>query len=138
MQRSEAHGWRVPVPFKDELKEAAPLVIRGGIGLFNGRYLLVPAFTELQQNGVNGGRILRTRVNGALLGLNFPPFILDPNNPTNTGVLLNPDITLLGPDLETPESTQASLGWTHSFTPRLFFDAEGVWAEGSSRSSSTT
>lgn len=104
-------------------------VIRGGIGLFNGRYLLVPAFTELQQNGVTG-RVLRTRVNGALLGLNFPPFILDPNNPRTTGVLLNPDITLLGEDLETPESTQASLGWTHAFTPRLFLDAEGVWSKG--------
>ncbi len=105
-------------------------VIRGGIGLFNGRFLLVPAFTELQQNGVSGGRILRTRVNGALLGLNIPPFILDPKNPRTTGVLLNPDISLLAPDLETPESTQASLGWTHSFTPRFFLDAEGVWAEG--------
>ncbi|HEX3125734.1 MAG TPA: TonB-dependent receptor [Thermoanaerobaculia bacterium] len=105
-------------------------VIRGGIGLFNGRFLLVPAFTELQQNGVNGGRILRTRLNGALFGLNTPPFVLDPKNPRATGILLNPDITLLSPDLETPESTQASLGWTHSFTPRLFLDAEGVWAEG--------
>ncbi len=104
-------------------------VIRGGVGLFNGRYLLVPAFTELQQNGVTG-RVLRTRVNGALLGLNFPPFILDPNNPRTTGVLLNPDITLLGEDLETPESTQASLGWTHAFTPRLFLDTEGVWSKG--------
>ncbi|MES1245782.1 MAG: TonB-dependent receptor [Acidobacteriota bacterium] len=105
-------------------------VFRGGVGLFNGRFLLVPAFTELQQNGVNGGRILRTRLNGALIGVNFPPFILDPNNPRTTGVLLNPDITLLAPDLETPESTQASLGWTHSFTPRFFLDAEGVWAKG--------
>jgi hypothetical protein len=106
-------------------------VIRGGVGMFNGRFLLVPALTELQQNGVTGGRISRTRVNGALLGLNRPPFILDPNNPRNTGVLLNPDISLLAPDLETPESVQASLGWTHRFgASRFFLDTEGVWSEG--------
>ncbi len=106
-------------------------VVRGGVGMFNGRFLLVPALTELQQNGITGGRISRTRVNGALLGLNFPPFILDPNNPRNTGVLLNPDISLLDPDLETPESVQASLGWTHRFgASRFFLDTEGVWAEG--------
>lgn len=105
-------------------------VIRGGIGMFNGRFLLVPASTELQQNGITG-RILRTRVNGALLGLNTPPFILDPNNPRNTGVLLNPDISLLAPDLETPESVQASLGWTHGFgASRFFLDTEAVWSEG--------
>ncbi len=105
-------------------------VIRGGVGMFNGRFLLVPAFTELQQNGFSG-RVLRTRVNGALLGLNFPPFILDPNNPRTTGVLLNPDITLLAPDLKTPESVQGSLGWTHRFgASRLFLDTEGVWAKG--------
>ncbi len=105
-------------------------VIRAGVGMFNGRYLLVPAFTELQQNGVTG-RLLRTRLNGALLGLNVPPFVLDPNNPRNTGILLAPDITLLAPDLETPESVQGSLGWTHRFgASRFFFDTEGVWAEG--------
>lgn len=105
-------------------------VIRAGVGMFNGRYLLVPAFTELQQNGVTG-RLLRTRLNGALLGLNVPPFVLDPNNPRNTGILLAPDITLLAPDLETPESVQASLGWTHRLgASRFFFDTEGVWAEG--------
>ncbi|HVG08931.1 MAG TPA: TonB-dependent receptor, partial [Thermoanaerobaculia bacterium] len=106
-------------------------VVRGGVGMFNGRFLLVPALTELQQNGITGGRISRTRVNGALLGLNRPPFILDPNNPRNTGVLLNPDISLLAPDLETPESVQASLGWTHRFgASRFFLDTEGVWSEG--------
>lgn len=105
-------------------------VIRGGVGMFNGRYLLVPAFTELQQNGVTG-RILRTRLNGALLGLTTPPFVLDPNNPRNTGILLAPDITLLAADLETPESVQGSLGWTHRFgASRLFLDTEGVWAKG--------
>jgi hypothetical protein len=104
-------------------------VFRAGVGLFNGRYLLVPAGIELQQNGVTG-RVSRSRINGALLGLNFPPFILDPNNPTTTGVLLKPDISLLAPELDTPESTQASLGWTRAILPRMFFDAEAVYAKG--------
>jgi carboxypeptidase family protein len=104
-------------------------VFRGGVGLFNGRYLLVPAGVELQQNGVTG-RVSRTRVNGALLGLNFPPFVLDPSHPTTTGVPLKPDISLLAPELDTPESTQASLGWTRALTSHLFFDAETVYAKG--------
>jgi hypothetical protein len=85
-------------------------VIRGGIGLFNGRYLLVPAGVELQQNGITG-RVSRTRVNGLLFGLNTPPFVLDPNHPTTTGILLKPDISLLAPELDTPESTQLGLRW---------------------------
>jgi hypothetical protein len=102
-------------------------VIRGGIGMFNGRYLLVPAGTERQQNGFSG-RVTRTRVNGVLLGL--PQFALDPNNPTTTGVLLAPDISLLAPELETPESVQGSLGITRALWSGFFLDVEGVWAEG--------
>lgn len=104
-------------------------VIRGGIGMFNGRYLLVPAGVERQQNGITG-RVSRTRVNGVLFGLNTPPFVLDPNNPRNTGILLAPDISLLAPELDTPESVQASLGWTHALFGSFFLDVEGVWAEG--------
>ncbi|HSK76675.1 MAG TPA: TonB-dependent receptor [Thermoanaerobaculia bacterium] len=104
-------------------------VIRGGVGVFNGRYLLVPAGTERQQNGFSG-RVSRTRVNGALLGLNFPPFILDPNNPRNTGVLLNPDISLLAPQLDTPEAVQASLGLTRNLWRAFFLDVETVYSEG--------
>jgi hypothetical protein len=104
-------------------------VFRAGAGLFNGRYLLIPAGIERQQNGITG-RVSRTRVNGALLGLNFPPFILDPNNPTQTGVLLRPDLGLIAPELDTPESTQASLGWTHALSRRFFLDAQAVYAKG--------
>lgn len=104
-------------------------VIRGGVGLFNGRYLLVPAGTERQQNGFSG-RVSRTRVNGALLGLNVPPFILDPNNPRNTGVALNPDISLLAPQLDTPEAVQASVGLTRNLWRAFFLDAEAVYSEG--------
>jgi len=104
-------------------------VFHGGVGVFNGRYLLVPAGVELQQNGVTG-RVSRTRVNGALLGLNFPPFVLDPAHPTTTGVLLKPDISLLAPELDTPESTQASLGWTRAITRHIFLDTAAVYAKG--------
>ncbi|MFL6197194.1 MAG: TonB-dependent receptor domain-containing protein [Thermoanaerobaculia bacterium] len=104
-------------------------VIRGGVGMFNGRYLLIPAGIERQQNGITG-RVSRTRVNGALLGLNFPPFVLDPNNPTTTGVLLRPDISLIDQTLETPEAVQASLGWTRALASRLFFDAEALYSKG--------
>jgi hypothetical protein len=104
-------------------------VFRGGVGLFNGRYLLVPAGIERQQNGFSG-RVSRTRINGALLGLNTPPFILDPNNPRNTGILLNPDISLLAPELDTPESIQASVGWTRNLWGSFFADVEAVYSEG--------
>lgn len=103
-------------------------VFRGGVGMFNGRYLLVPAGTERQQNGFSGGRISRTRVNGALLGI--PALTLDPNNPTTTGLLLAPDISLLAPQLDTPESVQASLGYTRALAKGFFLDVEGVYAEG--------
>ena len=63
-------------------------MIRGGVGLFTGRFLLVPAHIELQQNGYTG-RIIQQRVNGALLGL--PAFALDPANPTTTGLPLTRD-----------------------------------------------
>ena len=43
-------------------------VIRGGVGLFTGRFLLVPAHVEIQQNGFTG-RIIQQRINGAVLGL---------------------------------------------------------------------
>ncbi|HEX6862761.1 MAG TPA: TonB-dependent receptor, partial [Thermoanaerobaculia bacterium] len=104
-------------------------VFRGGVGVFNGRYLLVPAGIERQQNGFSG-RVSRTRVNGALLGLNVPPFILDPNNPRNTGVLLNPDISLLAPELDTPESIQGSVGFTRNLWGSFFADVEAVYSEG--------
>lgn len=104
-------------------------VLRAGAGLFNGRYLLIPAGIERQQNGITG-RVSRTRINGALLGLNVPPFVLDPNNPRNTGILLAPDISLIDQTLETPESFQASVGWTRALPGRFFLDTEGVYAEG--------
>lgn len=103
-------------------------VLRGGAGLFTGRFLLVPAFSELQQNGVTG-RLVRTRLNGLLLGL--PQFALDPNNPAATGVPLNPDITLLDQSLDNPWSQQATLGYTLRLGDTgLFADVEGIYVKG--------
>jgi hypothetical protein len=104
-------------------------VFHGGVGLFNGRYLLVPAGVERQQNGVTG-RVSLTRVNGVLFGLNTPPFVLDPNNPTTTGIALKPAISLIAPELDTPESTQGSLGWIRALTPHVFLDTEAVYSKG--------
>lgn len=103
-------------------------VFRGGVGRFTGRYLLIPALTELQQNGITG-RLVQTRLNGALLGLPF--LALDPANPTTTGIPLPPDITLLDQQLDAPQSTQASLGWTHElWESGVFFDAEAIYVDG--------
>jgi len=104
-------------------------VVRGGVGMFTGRYLLVPVFTELQQNGVTG-RIIRQNLNGLFLGLP-PAFWLDPANPETTGIPLPPDITLLQDSLEAPESTQVSLGYTRRlWNTGLYGEIEGVYAEG--------
>ncbi|NOZ95430.1 MAG: TonB-dependent receptor [Acidobacteria bacterium] len=104
-------------------------VVRGGVGLFTGRYLLVPAFAELQQNGVTG-RILRSNLNGLVLGLP-PAYWLDPDDPQNTGIPLPPDSTLLAPSLKAPEATQASLGVTRQLGDTgLYLDLEAIYAKG--------
>ncbi len=104
-------------------------VIRGGAGIFTGRFLLVPTHTENQQNGLTG-RLTLERVNGLLYGL--PYFTLDPANPTATGIPLKSAIALLAPDYRAPHSTQATLGWTTRLgNTGLFFDTEGVYVKGS-------
>ncbi|MFI5181625.1 MAG: TonB-dependent receptor domain-containing protein [Thermoanaerobaculia bacterium] len=103
-------------------------VVNGGAGIFTGRYLLVPAFIELQQNG-ESGRINYTRLNGALFG--FPSLTLDPNHPTTTGIALPPDVGLIGPKLNAPQATQGSLGYTYKIARTgLFASVEGLYAKG--------
>ena len=103
-------------------------VVRGGFGRFTGRYLLIPAITELQQNGITG-RLFVTRVNGLLYGL--PAFALDPNNPTTTGLPLKSAITLLARTFDAPQSDQASLGFTQRLgSTGLFFGAEALYVKG--------
>ena len=103
-------------------------VIRGGAGRFTGRFLLVPALAELQQNGITG-RIAFTRLNGAVFGI--PALTLDPNNPTTTGIPQKASITILSPTFKSPQSDQTSLGWTTRLaSSRLYFDAEGIYVSG--------
>jgi len=103
-------------------------VIRGGAGRFTGRFLLVPALQELQQNGQTG-RVTLTRVNGALFGI--PALALDPKNPTTTGIVSKPAIILLAPDYKAPEADQATLGWTTRLgVSRMFFDTEAIYVKG--------
>ena len=114
--------------FSYDLTGSGQYVARGGAGIFAGRYLLVPLFSELQQNGITG-RQTYTNVNGALLGL--PQFTLDPNNPMNTGIRTKPAIAILGPDLKTPQSTQATLGLsTRLGKTGLYADVEGIYMKG--------
>lgn len=124
----DTNNFQPRASFTYDLKGNGTTVFRGGAGRYVGRYLLVPALTELQQNGVTG-RVTYTRINGALLGL--PQFALDVNNPTTTGIPSKPAIALLSPDYHQPESTQASAGFTQKLgASRLYFDMEGVYVKG--------
>ncbi|HYI10772.1 MAG TPA: TonB-dependent receptor [Thermoanaerobaculia bacterium] len=116
------------VSFSYDINGNGTNVLRGGVGRFTGRMLLVPALTELQQNGVTG-RVTYTRINGALLGL--PQFALDVNNPTTTGIPSKPAIALLAPDYHNPESTQASVGYTMKLGgSRMYLDTEAIYVKG--------
>ena len=127
-RKKDTNNFQPRIGFSWDVAKNGKFLARGGWGLFVGRNLLVPSFTELQQNGVTG-RKLYTRVNGLLYGL--PAFALDPNNPTTTGIPLPIDITLLDKTLDSPEASQASLGLTTKLgSTGLFFDVEGVYVKG--------
>lgn len=127
-RKRDRNNYQPRFSFNYDLQGNGANVLRGGAGKFTGRFLLVPTFVELQQNGVTG-RVGYTRINGALLGL--PSRALDPKNPKTTGIILPPDISLLSPTLKSPESTQASLGWTSKLaSSRLYLDAEAIYVKG--------
>jgi hypothetical protein len=116
------------VGFSWDISGKGTSILRGGAGLFTGRYLLVPALVEQQQNGTTG--VVFSRLNGFFLGLP-PEFWLDVTDPENTGVLLPPNITLLQDSMEAPEALQASLGFTQRLgNTGLYLDVEGVYGEG--------
>ena len=103
-------------------------VVRGGVGRFTGRFLLVPAASELQQNGFTG-RIIQQRVNGAVLGL--PAFTLDAANPTTTGLPLARDAVRLDNSFVNPQSTQVTGGYTARLGKTgLFADVEAIYVKG--------
>jgi hypothetical protein len=103
-------------------------VVRGGAGLFTGRFLLVPAHVELQQNGFTGV-IIRQRLNGALLGI--PALALDPANPTTTGIALPRSAGGYDQKIVSPQATQATGGYTVRLGQTgLYADVEGIWVKG--------
>jgi len=127
-RKRDTNNFQPRLGFSYDIRGDASNVVRGGVGKFTGRMLLVPALSELQQNGVTG-RVTYTRLNGALFGL--PALTLDPNNPTTTGIPSKPAITLLSADFHNPEATQASLGYTLRLgASRMFVDAEGIYTKG--------
>lgn len=125
---TDTDNFQPRLSFSYDLMGNGTNVLRGGAGIFTGRLLLVPLFTELQQNGITG-RVTYTRLNGLLF--NLPALALDPNNPTTTGIVSKPAIGLMSPTLEAPESTQASLGYTMKLgSSRMYLDGEAIYVEG--------
>ncbi len=103
-------------------------VVRGGVGIFSGRFLLVPAHSELQQNGFTG-RIIQQRLNGAVIGL--PGLSLDPANPKTTGIPLARDAVRLDSSFINPRATQVTGGYTMRLgSTGLYADIEGIYVEG--------
>jgi hypothetical protein len=114
--------------FSWDLKGDGRHVVRGGLGMFTGRFLLVPAHIETQQNGYTG-RIIQQRINGVLLGL--PAFALDPNNPTTTGIPLTRDSGRIDNEFVNPYSTQATAGYAFRLgNSGLVADFEGIYVKG--------
>lgn len=104
-------------------------VVRGGVGMFTGRFLLVPAHVELQQNSYTG-RIIQQRINGAVLGLPAA-FWLDANNPKTTGVALARDAGGIDTNFVNPRSVQVNGGYTVRLANTgLFADFEGIYLKG--------
>lgn len=104
-------------------------VIRGGAGIFTGRFLLVPAAAELQQNGYSG-RIIQQRLNGVAIGI--PALALDAANPTTTGIALPRDQARMADSMVSPHSTQLTAGYTLRLGKTgLYADFEGVHVRGS-------
>ena len=100
-------------------------VVRGGIGLFVGRYSHYSTFTALMFNSVSG-RTLYQRVN-------YPPagLFLDPTDPRTSGYGLPPNTALLAEDYPAPEATQARLGLSRQLgSSGLYLDVEGVYSGG--------
>lgn len=142
-RKRDTNNYQPRVGFSWDVASDGSNLLRGGVGRFVGRFLLVPAFGELQQNGVTG-RKLYTRVNGALywslcpgLGITDPAVChavfpaLDPSNPTTTGVPQKLAIGMLAPEYKNPYADQATLGWTMRLgSTGLFVDTEAIYTKG--------
>jgi hypothetical protein len=124
----DTNNFQPRVGFSWDLAGDGGHVIRGGVGLFTGRFLLVPAHSELQRNSYSG-YITQQRVNGALIG--FPMFALDPSNPQTTGIALPYDATRLDDSFVSPWATQFTAGYTFRLGKTgLYADVEGIYVKG--------
>jgi len=124
----DTNNWQPRAGISWDLAGNGRHVVRGGVGLFTGRFLLVPAHVELQQNSFTG-RIVQQRLNGALVGL--PAFTLNPANPTTTGLPLARSASKIDDDLKSPQAVQATAGYTFKLGDTgLFADFEGIYVEG--------
>ena len=124
----DSNNFQPRLGFSWDLNGNGQHVVRGGVGLFTGRFLLVPAHSELQRNSYSGW-ISQQRVNGALIGL--PAFALNPADPQNTGLGLAIDATRLDNTFVNPYATQATAGYTARLgRTGLFADFEGIYVKG--------
>ncbi|HUK13463.1 MAG TPA: TonB-dependent receptor [Thermoanaerobaculaceae bacterium] len=130
-RKRDTDNYQPRVGFSWDVAGDGANLVRGGAGRFVGRFLLVPAFTELQQNGFTG-RKLYTRVSGVLFGLPYSSGTwLDPTHLSTSGILLPPSVTMLAQDYKNPYADQATLGWTKRLGGTgLFFDTEAVYVKG--------
>ncbi len=125
---NDANNFQPRAGFSWDITGDGRHVMRGGVGMFTGRYLLVPAHIETQQNGYTG-RIIQQRINGAVLGL--PAFTLDPNNPTTTGLPLTRDSGRIDEKFVNPHSTQVTAGYSFRLgNSGLVADFEGIYVKG--------
>ena len=124
----DSNNFQPRVGFSWDVAGNGQHVVRGGVGLFTGRFLLVPAHSELQRNSYSG-YITQQRVNGALIG--FPTLALDPNNPQNTGIALPYDATHLDDSFVNPWATQLTAGYAFRLgNTGLYADVEGIYVKG--------
>jgi hypothetical protein len=103
-------------------------VVRGGAGVFTGRFLLVPPFSELQQNGYTG-RVIQQRWSSLLFG--NVSALLNPASPATTGIPLARDAVRLADSFVNPQSRQVTAGYTVRLgRTGLFADFEGIYVKG--------
>jgi hypothetical protein len=117
--------------FTWDLTEDGANLLRGGAGIFCGRYFATPSLGELQASG-GVSRTLHSRINGVLFGLP-PPYDLwlSADDPWSSGVSLPPSIWMLGESFRAPQSTQVTLGYGRRLgASNLHFDVEGIYVEG--------
>ena len=124
----DANNLQPRAGFSWDIRGNGSHVVRGGAGMFTGRFLLVPAFSELQQNGYTG-RIIQQRWSSLLFG-NFSA-LLNAASPSTTGIPLARDAVRLADEYVSPRSTQVTAGYTVRLgTTGLFADFEGVYVKG--------